>query len=217
MESKIDLSQVTPVNYKVTVVLVNQFAVTTIQFLNRFSSQCEEKLRYVSEGIYRVNAGLDLLEAKLDSIPFLNNDQDARTELANEKTKDEGSNVVVPTSAITDGNASSQGSVIAFNVDTVRHSPEPVSSVTQAQVQQGQEESAGSIQTVPSENFVKLKDDLRFTKYFRMVKMGVPPAAVKGKMSMEGADPSVLDLDPESPAPEGAVTSLPSDNSDDSD
>ncbi len=57
MESKIDLSQVTPVNYKVTVVLVNQFAVTTIQFLNRFSSQCEEKLRYVSEGIYRVNAG----------------------------------------------------------------------------------------------------------------------------------------------------------------
>ena len=35
--------------------LVNQFAVTPMQFLNRFSSQCEEKLRYVSEGIYRVN------------------------------------------------------------------------------------------------------------------------------------------------------------------
>ena len=91
MESKIDLSQVTPVNYKVTVVLVNQFAVTTIQFLNRFSSQCEEKLRLVSEGIYRINSGsysssrelnygpllktpllgLELLEAKLDSIPFI--------------------------------------------------------------------------------------------------------------------------------------------------
>lgn len=57
MESKIDLSQVTPVNYKVTVVLVNQFAVTTIQFLNRFSAQCEEKLRIVREGIYRINTG----------------------------------------------------------------------------------------------------------------------------------------------------------------
>jgi hypothetical protein len=57
MESKIDLSQVTPVNYKVTVVLVNQFAVTTIQFLNRFSAQCEEKLRIVRDGIYRINTG----------------------------------------------------------------------------------------------------------------------------------------------------------------
>ncbi len=86
-------------------------------------------------------AGLDLLEAKLDSIPFLNNDQDVRTELSNEKTKDEGSNIVVPTPVITDGIVPSQGNVVTFNVDTVRLSPEPISSETQAQVQQGQQES----------------------------------------------------------------------------
>jgi hypothetical protein len=40
--------------------------------------------------------------------------------------------------------------------------------------------------TVPSENFVKVKDDLRYAKYFRMVKMGVPAAAVKVRHSKKG-------------------------------
>ena len=36
-----------------------------------------------------------------------------------------------------------------------------------------------SASTMKADNFVKVKDDLRYAKYFRMVKMGVPPAAVK--------------------------------------
>ena len=37
---------------------------------------------------------------------------------------------------------------------------------------------------------------------------------VQGKMSMEGVDPEILDRDPESPAPEGAITTLPEDSED---
>ena len=39
MESKITLAQVAPVNYKVTAALVNQFVVSTTQFLNRFGTR----------------------------------------------------------------------------------------------------------------------------------------------------------------------------------
>ena len=48
---------------------------------------------------------------------------------------------------------------------------------------------------------VKLKDDPKFSKYFKMLKMHLPPPAVKQKMSAEGLDPSILDMDPEGLSP----------------
>jgi len=48
---------------------------------------------------------------------------------------------------------------------------------------------------------VLLKDDPQFAKYFKMLKMHLPPPAVKQKMTSEGLDPSVLDMDPEGPSP----------------
>ena len=42
-----------------------------------------------------------------------------------------------------------------------------------------------------------LKDDPEYSKYFKMMKMGLPPGAVKNAVSRDGKDPSVLDLDPE--------------------
>jgi hypothetical protein len=42
-----------------------------------------------------------------------------------------------------------------------------------------------------------VKDDPEFTKYFRMLTMGLPPGAVKNAMSRDGKDPSVLDFNPD--------------------
>merc|ERR1712185_665329 len=50
---------------------------------------------------------------------------------------------------------------------------------------------------------VALKDDPQYAKYFKMLKMGLPKGAVVVKMSAEGLDPSVLDMDPDKPAPGG--------------
>ncbi|GMR36453.1 hypothetical protein PMAYCL1PPCAC_06648 [Pristionchus mayeri] len=38
-----------------------------------------------------------------------------------------------------------------------------------------------------------MKDDPRYTKYFKMVKMGIQEEAVRLKMKSEGVDPSILD------------------------
>jgi len=53
-----------------------------------------------------------------------------------------------------------------------------------------------------SEPAVAIKDDPRFSKYFKMLKMHVPKGAVVAKMTAEGLDPAVLDMDPELPAPD---------------
>jgi len=48
---------------------------------------------------------------------------------------------------------------------------------------------------------IAIKDDPRFSKYLKMLKMHVPKGAVAAKMTAEGLDPAVLDMDPELPAP----------------
>jgi len=58
MESKINLAQVAPVNYKVTAALVNQFVVSTTQFLNRFVTRCDRKLHQVAAKMCRIQVRL---------------------------------------------------------------------------------------------------------------------------------------------------------------
>ncbi|GMI09629.1 hypothetical protein TrVE_jg9695 [Triparma verrucosa] len=43
----------------------------------------------------------------------------------------------------------------------------------------------------------KLKDDERFTKYFKMRKMGLPVGAVQNAMVKDGLDPKIIEYDPE--------------------
>ncbi|KAG7382209.1 hypothetical protein PHYPSEUDO_005137 [Phytophthora pseudosyringae] len=45
-----------------------------------------------------------------------------------------------------------------------------------------------------SENDVKLKDDPKYAKYFKMLQMGLPEGAVRQKMEADGADSRALDL-----------------------
>jgi Formin Homology 2 Domain/Subunit CCDC53 of WASH complex len=48
---------------------------------------------------------------------------------------------------------------------------------------------------------VALKDHPKYSKYLKMVKVGLPRDAVKSKMSQEGVDPNILDRDPDEQIP----------------
>ena len=49
-----------------------------------------------------------------------------------------------------------------------------------------------------------------YSKYFKMLRLGVPTGQIKQKMVMEGVDASVLDQDPDGPSPnDGAVAMVP--------
>ena len=67
----VDFTQVNPVPLRKTVLLVNNFVANTVRFLNHFSNTCEEKLTNVSNNISRLEIQLSILEAKLNSIPGL--------------------------------------------------------------------------------------------------------------------------------------------------
>mmetsp|Transcript_1822 Transcript_1822/g.4027 ORF Transcript_1822/g.4027 Transcript_1822/m.4027 type:complete len:167 (+) Transcript_1822:702-1202(+) len=64
-------------------------------------------------------------------------------------------------------------------------------------------------------DFVKVRDDPRFVKYFKMANYGVPPSIVRDKLRAEtGFDPSLLDT-PDAPAPPGGEESESEDSDDD--
>jgi len=44
---------------------------------------------------------------------------------------------------------------------------------------------------------MKIKDDPKFKKYFKMLKFRVPAAQIKGRMAADGVDPAILDMNPE--------------------
>ncbi len=56
-----------------------------------------------------------------------------------------------------------------------------------------QEIPIGSATEPPEQNGVRVCDDVRYDKYFKMKQFGVPAEAVKLKMSAEGLDPSLLE------------------------
>ncbi|KAK9975964.1 hypothetical protein ABG768_021190 [Culter alburnus] len=161
--SGIDLTKVPAIQQRKIVAFLNQFIVHTVRFLNRFSTVCEEKLATVSLRIQQIETTLSILEAKLASIPGL------------EEVTVDG---VRQTSAETNGPA----------VDGSRATVPPVEASQQTQVAP-QEPKA----EVPAENIMTVAKDPRYARYLKMVQVGVPVMAIKNKMVMEGLDPSLLD------------------------
>lgn len=53
----------------------------------------------------------------------------------------------------------------------------------------------------PESNEVPVSEHPKYSKYFRMLKVGLPATAVKAKMEQEGVDPSILDKDPSEMVP----------------
>uniref|UniRef100_A0A3P9QIB6 WASH complex subunit 3 n=1 Tax=Poecilia reticulata TaxID=8081 RepID=A0A3P9QIB6_POERE len=69
--SGVDLTKVPAIQQRRVVAHLNQFVVHTVRFLNRFSTVCEEKLSNISLRIQQIETTLCILEAKLSSIPGL--------------------------------------------------------------------------------------------------------------------------------------------------
>jgi len=59
------------------------------------------------------------------------------------------------------------------------------------------ETAVSSSENAARQDEFKLKDDKRYAKFFKMLKVNVPKGAVALKMEQEGLNPSILDYDPE--------------------
>lgn len=166
--SGVDYSKVDPLHQKRTLTFLNHFLIRTTSFLNHFSSVCDEKLENLLIRIQRLEASMCILEAKLASIPGLDDVADA--ELAEIPPKQPEADV-----------------------------PEP--SNNQSKIEETQ--SVPSMPSEPPKPKMIVSQDPRFSKYFKMINMGVPVGAVQLKMTSEGVDPEILN-NPDAEAPPGA-------------
>ncbi|XP_078000269.1 WASH complex subunit 3-like [Glandiceps talaboti] len=69
----VDLTKVEAIHQKRMLAFLNHFITHTVRFLNKFSCVCEEKLANLNLRLQKLETTLSILEAKLASIPELDN------------------------------------------------------------------------------------------------------------------------------------------------
>nr|XP_046234449.1 WASH complex subunit 3 [Scatophagus argus] len=181
--SGVDLTKVPAIQQRRIVAYLNQFVVHTVRFLNRFSVVCEEKLSNISLRIQQIETTLCILEAKLSSIPGL---EDVTIDGLSQRQTAQANGPPTASQSQTDG-PSGQPLPPAEPAQTA---PDPVTT-------QKAEAAAENVMTVAK--------DPRYARYLKMVHVGVPVMAIRNKMVMEGLDPSLIDT-PDAPVPDGGTT-----------
>lgn len=178
--SGVDLTKVPAIQQRKIVAYLNQFVAHTVRFLNRFSTVCEEKLANISLRIQQIETSLCILEAKLSSIPGL---EDVTIEGLGQQQTAQANGPIIPNQSQIDGPvAAPQG--------------EPAQTTPEASATQKAEAAAENVMTVAK--------DPRYARYLKMVQVGVPVMAIRTKMVMEGLDPNLLDT-PDAPVPDGGT------------
>ncbi|XP_054480798.1 WASH complex subunit 3 [Anoplopoma fimbria] len=183
--SGVDLTKVPAIQQRRVVAYLNQFVVHTVRFLNRFSTVCEEKLANISLRIQQIETTLSILEAKLSSIPGL---EDVTIDGISQRQPAQTNG---PTTA-------SQSQTDPGPPAGTRPPPQPAQTAPEPAETPKAEAAAENVMTVAK--------DPRYARYLKMVQVGVPVMAIKNKMVLEGLDPNLLDT-PDAPVPDGGARS----------
>jgi WASH complex subunit CCDC53 len=79
--NKKDLQDTRSIPFRQTLDLVSAFVISTTEMMNKFASNCEDKLNQVGEDLSRLENTLTILEAKLNSIQGLEQTQNTTQNL----------------------------------------------------------------------------------------------------------------------------------------
>ncbi|KAL5483675.1 hypothetical protein EMCRGX_G020080 [Ephydatia muelleri] len=173
----VDYTKVPALDHKNTLVFLNKFIVHTSQFLNRFSLVCEEKLSDLSLRIQKVDISLNILEAKLASIPGLEGVQ--------------ATSQYEPPAAIAGTSNASPAVATAPAAPAVAAPPPPPGA-------QAVEE--------PKKSVMKIRDHPDYKEFFKLKRLGVNYLQIQMKMKAKGLNPDLLeDEDADAPPVNGAA------------
>ncbi len=214
------LTNIRSIPTKKTLMLINNFITNTADFMNKFAVLCERKLAKIALNTQKLEITLELLEAKLESVPWLE-DAPAGASAAAAAAPMPAAPAAAPAAPTSSlpppppppgtsllpppppppgmstlpppPNMAPAGTVATITATTTSALPPPPPPA-----------STDTALVPVASNATPVKDDPRFSKFYMMLKVGIPPPAVKIKMSQEGLDPNVLDMDPDAPAPPGA-------------
>ncbi|GAV07618.1 hypothetical protein RvY_17434 [Ramazzottius varieornatus] len=197
------LSQIPAIPVDNTIAYVNQAALVMVQHMNRFSAAAEEKLYHISTSVTRLETELAILEGKLSSIPGLDGFApktvpDAAVKSEASQTTTTADKPLPPGSGATPMAHQPQPALSSAPTPASRDVPPKGEPATSAA-----DDAAKS--TTPT--MLTVQHDPVYSKYFRMLNVGVPLQAVKLKMKSEGLNPDLLDTPN---APSQANPSIPS-------
>eukprot|EP00850_Spirogloea_muscicola_P018567 SM000171S03256 [mRNA] locus=s171:306117:308386:- [translate_table: standard] len=173
-----------PVADQKTLVLVNTFIVNTVQLLNSISGICEDNLAKISRRIQRLDVQLLLLEAKLRSL------DDQGVGRADRQPVTEPALHDLP--GFTDVQDDSPPAPCASQ-DTGTSRAEPTHVGQHVDITIAPDATLAPADGRQKSDMPKVKDDPRYSRFFRMLHVGVPAQAVKMQMSLESLDPYKLD------------------------
>lgn len=148
-----------------TLVLLNNFTVTTADYLNAFSDTVEKKISKVSNRITDLETLLAVLEAKLNSVPDLD--------------------------AALDGPSAHNNPSSTVNATL----DQPISSSGRAPNPRPPVDDPSVVDAPPSssQQRVPVSEHPSYVQFFTLLKVGVPSFVVQAKISAAGLDPSMVD------------------------
>jgi len=173
----IDIDTVEALDNRTMVGFINKFICDTASFLNQFAGECEQKLHKVQEKIIRIDANLRILEAKLASIPPL---VPSATHLAPGST-DKSSTSSNATASSPAPHSSSQPTVTQNAQDEktssgsntlIQSDNTKLDSKTEV-AETGSRAEEYAVEETDNSNSDNPRNDPVFSKYFKMVAVGV--------------------------------------------
>ncbi|KAK6060209.1 hypothetical protein COOONC_02141 [Cooperia oncophora] len=159
IKSDIDLSQVAPLNRRRVVAFVNCYLYKMIDFLNAFANRAERAILEAERQLRAADIKLQLLEAKLASIPDSTLDA---AELQSERSKQ----MAAPSQTPPVGNEPKAESL--QNPDVKENSQ---AAAPPAAIEAVRSEAARHETSTTAPHVLLVKDDPAFAKYFKMLKM----------------------------------------------
>lgn len=160
---------------------MNNFIANTTVFFNTFAENIEEKISKVSNKITEVEILLAVLEAKLNSVPGLDNIEPAQP-------PPQASSTTEP-SSFSGTNSNSQNNTANSSSTAAAPSSGTSAAAASAPAEKGpEEEPPAAVPAAPS-----LADDPDYGPFCRLLKVGVPMFVVQAKAAAAGLDASRFD------------------------
>lgn len=157
------LNKIQPVPIKKTLMAINNFVINSVEFLNKFTVLCEQKLAKASESVQRLETVITLLEGKLESIDYLAGTGPAPATAAPASS--------APAAPPVDGGSAAPPAPPMGDVP----SAPPMDAAPEA----------------PKEPERPNWIAPQYMPYFKLLKLRVPAVVVGKKMEREGVDPDI--------------------------
>lgn len=141
----------------------------------------------IQQKLFKIESALRILECKLESLPTPPTQPNTSENITTLSSK---SAIAQNTSGTFEASTPEVASQEISSQQQSEHAENPVPQMVDNKTSEKSAENTDDDDNKTNKNNVR--EDPRYAKYFKMMYVGVPPAAIMQKMASEGVDPAIL-------------------------